>query len=391
MELTLWRWSIGVQISSLALIGAFFFVLRRSIPGEPITWWARGWVFNFLALAAALFFWMIRTTPATQPLAFFLFMAPKSLAVLCLAQGAWSLHRPSVRPAGRIPLLLGGLVFPLLGAWAFTDIDRLGVGQQLFIGLVFLPTGIALIRAGDRALGWLGAAFVIRGGLCTIEAAAYLARMAPDHFLYASLREPISTFLSIHSSIDSGAEWLLALGFVLALSLRGQRELQSTISELHAAQDGLRRLVDHDPLTALSNRRALPAVLRSAQPDGATLLFFDLDDFKRINDEQGHEMGDRSLQRFADALRESFRPNDAFIRFGGDEFLVVAPGLDRERAEPRVTALRKRLSVPDGDRPALRFSVGIAELGAGGRPEDALRAADGLMYEAKANRAAHFH
>lgn len=386
MELTLWRWSIGVQITSLALIAAFFLVLQRSLPRDAIGSWVRGWVFNFLALAAALAFWMMRTTPATRPFAYFLFMAPKTLAVLYLVQGAWSLHRPGARLVAWPQLLVAAVVFPLFGAWAFTTIDLLGTGQQLFIGLMFVPTGIALLRSGDRALAWLAVGFLVRGGLCLVESFAYASQLAPDAVFSPPFRAKVATFLAVHSSFDTGAEWLLALGFVLALSLRAQRELHSTISELHEAQEGLRRLVDRDPLTALSNRRALPGVLRSAQPEGAILLFFDLDDFKKVNDEMGHETGDRSLQRFADALRESFRPNDAFIRYGGDEFLVVAPGLDRALADERVAALRKRLASPEADRPGLHFSVGIAELGAGGRPEEALRVADQLMYAAKASR-----
>ena len=383
MEYTLWRWSIGVQISSLVLITGFFLILQRWLPRDAISSWVRGWVYDFIAIAAALTFWIIQTTPQTRSLAFFLFMAPKCLSVLYLVQGAWSLHKPESRLVGFPQLLVAGFLFPLFGAWAFTSIDLLGIGQQLFIGLMFVPTGIALARSGDRALGWLAAGFLARGGLCLVEAAAYGSQLAPDHVIPQGLRAQVGTFLAVHSSFDTGGEWLLALGFVLAISLRAQRDLQATIGNLHEAQEGLRRMVDRDPLTALLNRRALPGVLRAAQPEGATLLFLDLDDFKGINDQLGHEAGDRCLKHFADALRESFRPNDSFVRYGGDEFLVVATGLERHLADERVEALRRRLAASEAGMPQLRFSVGISSLAPGGRPEDALLAADGLMYEAK--------
>lgn len=388
MELTLWRWSIGVQISSLALIVAFFLILRRSLPRDAISSWVRGWVYNFLAIAVALAFWLIEPTQRFQQVTFFFFMAAKSLSVLYLVQGAWALHRPGARLVGWPQRWVGGLLFPLLGAWAFTTLDLLGVGQQLFTGLMFVPTGVALLRSRDGALAWLGGGFVARGALALVEGAAYASQLAPEGVLHPGFRAGVGTFLAVHSSFDTGAEWLLALGFVLAISRRAQAELQASIAELHEAQEGLRRLVDHDPLTALLNRRALPGVLRSAQPEGAALLFFDLDDFKLVNDALGHEAGDRSLRRFADALRESFRPDDGFIRYGGDEFLVVAPRLERSLAEERVEFLRRRLTETADDGPPLRFSVGIAELAAGGRPEDALHAADELMYSAKTARSA---
>ncbi|MEO5761022.1 MAG: GGDEF domain-containing protein [Vicinamibacteria bacterium] len=386
MELTLWRWSIGVQLSSLALIVAFFLVLQRSLPRHAISSWVRGWVFNIIALAVALAFWMYPPADATRPLAYFLFMFPKNVAVLYFVQGAWSLHRPGSRLVGPPQLLVGGLLFSLLGGWLFRSVEMLGAGQQLFVGLMFVPTGIALIRVRDRALDWLATGFLVRGGLCLVEAFGYMLQMAPPEFLSAADRASLGTFIAVHSSFDTGAEWLLALGFVLAISLRAQRELQASILELHTAQDGLRRLVDHDPLTALSNRRALPGILRAAQPEGATLLFFDLNDFKEVNDAHGHEVGDRCLQRFAEALRDSFRPHDGFVRYGGDEFLVVAAGLDKDLADVRVDALRLRLAAEAATGPKLDFSVGISELPPGGRPEDALREADSLMYAAKTGR-----
>jgi diguanylate cyclase (GGDEF)-like protein len=148
----------------------------------------------------------------------------------------------------------------------------------------------------------------------------------------------------------------------------------------------LRRLVDRDPLTALANRRALPEILRQVQPHGALLLFFDLDDFKGINDRQGHAAGDACLRRFAVALQDCFRPDDALVRYAGDEFLVVASGLDAPQAHERVGRLRQRLLRADAAGP-IAFSVGMAELAPKGVPEAALREADEAMYRAKGQRA----
>jgi diguanylate cyclase (GGDEF)-like protein len=389
MELTLWRWSLGVQVSSTLLVTAFFLALQRSLPKGSITAWVRGWVFNSVALGIALFSWIF-FTPATNgtALALFLYLATKTLAVMYLVQGAWALAQPGQKVMGPAHFIVGGLVYPLFVAGVLNWFNLIGAGQQLFVALMFLPTGLALVRSRDRALLWLAFGFLSRGVLCLIESTAYFIQVLPPTVAPAPLVGRTGLFLAVHSSFDSGTEWLLALGFVLALSLRAQRALESSIGELHVAQEELRRLVDHDPLTALLNRRALPGILRAAQPEGAPILFLDLDGFKRVNDELGHDIGDLSLKRFADALRESFRPDDAFVRFGGDEFIVVARGLGRELAEIRVQELRTRLAAGTGTLPRLDVSVGISELEPGGRPEDALKFADELMYSAKSQRAA---
>jgi diguanylate cyclase (GGDEF)-like protein len=194
------------------------------------------------------------------------------------------------------------------------------------------------------------------------------------------------TFLAASSSFDGGAEWLLALGCVLALSERIQGELRQSNAGLLAAQEDLRRVADRDPLTGLANRRQLPETFRAVQPQGALLLFFDLDDFKQINDRYGHQAGDECLRRFAANLRECFRPRDVLVRYGGDEFLVVASGLDEAGGRERVGRLRERLRFVPGAGPAITFSVGLSPLAPGGHPDEAVRTADESMYAAKADR-----
>ncbi len=168
---------------------------------------------------------------------------------------------------------------------------------------------------------------------------------------------------------------------------RTRLEVESSNRDLLNAQATLRDLADRDPLTGLLNRRAMPAVLRRVQPLGATIAFFDLDDFKLINDEFGHAVGDQALVRFAEALRVSFRPDDSLVRFAGDEFVLVAPRLTVESIVPRIDAMRALL-LGEAGSPDVRFSYGIATVQPGSNPEEALRAADRRMYEAKSGGSA---
>lgn len=165
------------------------------------------------------------------------------------------------------------------------------------------------------------------------------------------------TLLSLYT--QAGA---LAGFFAATLLPTGPHPLgwAATDDELHRVQASLRAMVDVDALTGLASRAALRDIVRSLQGTSAGVLFLDLRGFKAINDGGGHQAGDDALRHFASALRESFRPEDAAIRYGGDEFVVVARGVDRTHMMARVADLRARLATAEGWPSRLEFDVGYA-------------------------------
>lgn len=152
----------------------------------------------------------------------------------------------------------------------------------------------------------------------------------------------------------------------------------------------LARRAATDPLTGLHNRAALVEVLDAELAEGAGagcgVLFCDLDGLKAANDEHGHHVGDLLLVEVSRRLRSTTRDTDLVARFGGDEFVVVCPGLD----EPGLTRLAARVeqevtrSVPTPAGPLpVGVSIGMATGTPGMRSEEVLRTADRRMYRVK--------
>jgi len=373
MELLLWRWSTTAQIASSLTIAIFFVVLARSVKRVELRPWLFAWLANLGALAVTVIFWY--ANPQTE-LAFgfirFGYMLFKTTFVVLLAVGARAMNRRAMF------LIVAGCA---AAAIVIPTLDALGFVMSVVIAVALGAGAILLLVERRSAFGWLAAGFSVRAILAVSEAVAHGTRVFPSPWREA---KPIGLFLAAYSSFDTGAEWIIALGCVLILYRTIQQELVQSNADLVAAQAVLQELVDLDPLTGLLNRRALPAVLRSSFDTGATIIFFDLNDFKVINDAYGHQAGDEALKVFARALQSSFRPDDHVIRHSGDEFVVVAPGVEPEGVLARLDQVRERLRFERGNGPLIAFSAGHAYLAVNGQPDEALHAADAAMYKEKA-------
>jgi diguanylate cyclase (GGDEF)-like protein len=166
------------------------------------------------------------------------------------------------------------------------------------------------------------------------------------------------------------------------------------VTERASLQDELRIQATYDPLTALGNRRLFHERLRHAlelqgrSNEPLSVLFIDLDHFKRINDTAGHAVGDEVLVQVADRLRTCLRPADTAARLGGDEFAVLLEGTSAAQAlqvaERVLTALEPPYRLSDRSL-TVTASVGVTTADGGTRSGDALlRDADVAMYQAKA-------
>jgi diguanylate cyclase (GGDEF)-like protein len=168
-----------------------------------------------------------------------------------------------------------------------------------------------------------------------------------------------------------------AFAYAFAFLSRGQR-------------DQLLQLARKDPLTGAGNRRALDEKLlevcaaRTRSNTPSSLLLIDIDNFKEINDEFGHAIGDQILIRLTEIIELRIRVTDSLYRIGGEEFVVVIEGQAKDKARRMAEQLRTLVEAnelaPEG---SVTISLGVAELAIGESPGEWMRRADLALYESK--------
>jgi len=175
--------------------------------------------------------------------------------------------------------------------------------------------------------------------------------------------------------------------------------LAQDVSRLQQRGETLQALAYHDELTGLPNRRLLRDRLYQALAQAlrydrqVALLLLDLDGFKGVNDRLGHGAGDKLLVAVAERLNACVRAADTACRYGGDEFVIMLPAVERRSmAEAVVAKMQQRLTEPyqiDGFEIRMSASLGVVFYPGDGRtPDELLKRADDALYRKKAARGA---
>jgi diguanylate cyclase (GGDEF)-like protein len=258
-----------------------------------------------------------------------------------------------------IPMSFYAITYPIL---AGTEIS--GWSQSVFTGYALLP-------------------FVIVGGLSflPITLVEGLFCVAPLLLANYGVQVYLAPTLDFYSLLGVG--WGLFL-LSLAATFAGMSQLQLIIE--------LAKQASTDPLTKAFVRRVGQELLdaqfnvseRQAVP--FSIAFADIDDFKSVNDQFGHDVGDKVLFQATEHIQENLRKSDLLVRWGGEEFLLIMPNTDHAGAARMIGRLYENgLGLrPDGS--LLTVSMGVAERQADESQtwEDLVAVADGRMYDAKA-------
>jgi diguanylate cyclase (GGDEF)-like protein len=170
-------------------------------------------------------------------------------------------------------------------------------------------------------------------------------------------------------------------------------ELLEARSQLEHKAKELHQLATTDPLTGLLNRRELQnfanRTISQAARDGSnfTMLSLDIDNFKQVNDTYGHPVGDKVIRRIAKLISEDRREHDLVARIGGEEFVILLPGINEESAFNVAEKLRKKVESQVKDNLKVTVSVGISMSGSisDNHFEKLLALSDQALYESKNN------
>ncbi len=313
--------------------------------------WIR-WGYPPLSVALVVFAWVLLRRPR---------WAGRAAIVTLVALELWWLALIVGRTAGAPDAM---------SAWtSLAPTPMLDVVVCLVVGFLFQRTRTALVHGGTYAVA------------VTATLTSSMARV-PGGEAYVGPALRYSVYLAV----------VLMLLLVLSLAKERVAAALADAARADAAASRMRDMAYLDELTGIANRRRLMEELRHqaarvTADRPVSVVYFDLDRFKQLNDTRGHGLGDQVLRQVAEVADRLVRDGDLLARLGGEEFVVVTPDTDRRRAAQLAERLREalpvELSVTVGA--AVTASFGVTELRAGEDAASVLRRVDTLMYRAKAD------
>jgi len=359
-------------LATSAGVMTLFGATQRTYRG--FRWWVTA---QWLLTLGCLLYLLHDDVPALLPLASLLLL---QWPIIVLA----GLRRFCKRHPQRTPQLLDWLLLALaylvwLATWAAggsltARILAFAAGAMvLHLYAAVVMTRLAEFRSGS--------ALKVLVGVVLLAAAVQAARVG------LAWAAPPQT--------PEGEQMLLAAGLLIVVSALVMVYLALLLTHersehhLRMVHRKLRFLADIDVLTRVPNRRRFhelaEGTLASGDAARCTLMMFDIDHFKRINDLLGHATGDEALRQVARCVRDSLRTQDVAGRLGGDEFAVLLPETgvqDAMSVASRIVGRLENRQVAPNLAP-LSLSFGLVQMGAGETIPEALRRADQALYEAK--------
>lgn len=245
---------------------------------------------------------------------------------------------------------------------------------------------MVIFAFGAFSLGWRRILMLTLLALGCLAAAIVARYRFPDFTHPDAVSNPLQLDLNNFMMI---VVVLPALAVIAAQLSALRAKLRDQRAALSAALGEVQRLATCDELTGVPNRRSMVEAMATAaslaEHGGPRfcVALLDIDRFKQVNDELGHNRGDELLRNFAQAALSSMRGTDRLGRWGGEEFLVVLPGLELEGARKVVERLRVGLRNAGLPGRPVTFSAGVALWRAGEDPSATVARADDAMYAAK--------
>jgi diguanylate cyclase (GGDEF)-like protein len=206
----------------------------------------------------------------------------------------------------------------------------------------------------------------------------------------------VSTARAVQLSIGAPLSPWLEYGLPLVLACTAvvlMLGLADRMQAFRSERDRARQDAQHDPLSGAYNRVGIMQRLQHAVAEARAgsrqlaVLFLDIDHFKRINDTHGHALGDACIRQLSWLVQEELMPGESFGRLGGEEFMLVLPGVNGRHARDAAERLRRKVEgrsvVLDGVRVGMTVSIGSVEYAAPETADALVRRADAAMYAAK--------
>jgi diguanylate cyclase (GGDEF)-like protein len=379
---------LAVQTVGTALLAAILLYLSRGKGSRVLQAAGIAWIFLFAALAALLLLTIAKFGYRLEVYQYWTFLYMLSLCVATIRMDRdLSLSKPLVVAAvAGIPLSL------LIGHVAVNEASNENAFYAIHTGLLGVAWLLAAVFIFQSPRAGLGRQCA--GAIALVTAVVDLVYVLL--FAVAAGRKPAGSGFQPLPYIGF-LDVLLEMLFGIGLIIWAMEDTERRLAALHArtADDSRRsqRRAWLDPLTETHNRFFLDEVRPELEADeaGGSIVLIDIDGLKRINDQEGHEEGDKAIWTVATGIKKLVRGNDHVIRWGGDEFLVILPGMDEELARRRFYMLPAKIdevkqSPKPGGKPYLRFlaaSVGIHPYSKRLTLDLAIAQADRVMYERK--------